>query len=104
MSEMNEYHDERLRITDYVELEANEKVIEMELAKTITFDGSEHRVWKVKTAEHYYWVPNYGPLNLYVSGDDNPTFSDADQAFSFHIGVTERLRERQHDSVLADRD
>lgn len=58
----------------------------------ITFDdlGTEVNVWNVKTKSEAYWVieGEETPMNLYTQ---NANYLSADEAYSYHMGITQRL-------------
>lgn len=81
---------------EYVELEADTKVIEIKFIESFTLFGKEDAVFLAKTtwAEYPGWwvVGGDTPLNLY----SKDKLSTADEAFSFHTGIMLRLLARQN--------
>jgi hypothetical protein len=62
-----------------------------------TFDdlGEEVHVWNVKADDGNWWVVEGEgvPMNLYTQ---NEFYFSADEAYSFHMGITQRLQARHH--------
>jgi hypothetical protein len=62
-----------------------------------TFDdlGDEVHVWNVRTVDGNWWVVEGEgvPMNLYTQ---NEFYFSADEAYSFHMGITQRLQARHH--------
>lgn len=60
-----------------------------------TFDdlGEDVNVWNVKTKTQAFWVVEgeSAPMNLYTQ---NGHYFSADEAYSFHLGITQRLAKR----------
>ena len=85
------------RATEYVELEARTKVISAEFVESFTLFGNEDVVISIITTDKddpEWWVVGGGtPMNLYTKNK----FSNADEAFSFHTGITMRLLSRDHE-------
>lgn len=54
-------------------------------------------VWNVKTAKDAYWVVEgeNSSMNLYTQ---NANYFSADEAYSFHMGITQRLSQRHKDN------
>lgn len=79
---------------EYVEMEADTKVISVDFEESFTFLGMEDAVLTVKTSEtddsEWWVVCGSSPMNLY----SKKTFLTADEAFSFHTGLMLRISER----------
>lgn len=79
------------RTKEYVELEANTQVTDVEFTESFSLFGREDVVLSVRivdTNEPDWWVVGGStPMNLYPKS----RFPTADEAFSFHIGVILRL-------------
>ncbi|WP_417544923.1 hypothetical protein [Marinobacter sp.] len=62
-----------------------------------TFDdlGDEVHVWNVRADDGNWWVVEGEsvPMNLYTQ---NEFYFSADEAYSFHIGIAQRLQTRHH--------
>lgn len=58
----------------------------------ITFNdlGTDVNVWNVKTEGEAYWIVEgeEAPMNLYTQGAN---YLSADEAYSYHMGITQRL-------------
>ena len=58
----------------------------------ITFNdlGTDVNVWNVKTEAEAYWIVEgeEAPMNLYTQGAN---YLSADEAYSYHMGITQRL-------------
>ena len=79
------------RATEYVELEADTKVIKAEFAEKFNIIGREDVVISVETLDKddpSWWVVGGDtPMNLYSKNK----FRSADEAFSFHTGIMLRM-------------
>jgi len=84
------------RAKEYVELEADTKVIDIKYIEAFTLFGREDAVFLVKTTWKEYpewWVVGGStPINLY----SKDKLSTADEAFSFHTGIMLRMIARQN--------
>jgi predicted nucleic acid-binding OB-fold protein len=69
------------------------EIINIKCEKTFTDLGIVVNVWNVKTENEAYWVVegDEAPMNLYTQ---NAHYLSADEAYSFHIGLTQRLEKR----------
>jgi hypothetical protein len=76
-------------VSDYVEVQAREKVLHAEKMKTERILGSDHDCWDVHTNRDRYWVIT-SPTNLY----SHHYFPSLDYTLSFHVGVTARIMAR----------
>ena len=87
------------RAKEYVELEANTKVTDVEFIETFTLFGREDAVLSVKTVDKKFpewWVVGGDtPMNLY----DKKKFGSPDEAFSFHTGLMLRMIAHQNNDV-----
>lgn len=83
------------RAKEYVELEANTKVTNVEFVETFTLFGRQDAVLSVKTTDKKFpewWVVGGDtPMNLY----DKKKFGSPDEAFSFHSGLMLRMIAQQ---------
>ena len=92
------------RATEYVEIEAQTKVLSAEFVESFTLFGNEDVVISVITTDKddpEWWVVGGGtPMNLYTKNK----FSNPDEAFSFHTGITMRLlaRDYEHTDVAPE--
>lgn len=73
------------------------KIVNIKCEKT--FDDLEEgvNVWNVKTESGSFWVVEgeSAPMNLYPQ---EAYYFSADEAYSFHMGITLRLRQRHRDN------
>jgi hypothetical protein len=76
-------------VSDYVEVQAREKVLHAEKVKTEHMLGRDHGCWDVHTNKDRYWVIT-APTNLY----SQHYFPSVDFTLSFHIGVCTRVMAR----------
>ena len=77
-------------ITSYLERYDVTGIKYMQVEQTFDDLGEEVNVWNVKTNDTSWWVVEgeNTPMNLY-SQDAN--YFSADEAYSFHMGITHRL-------------
>jgi hypothetical protein len=63
-----------------------------------TFDdlGLQINVWNVKTSKEAFWVVEGEsvPMNIYTQ---NAQYLSADEAYSYHLGISQRLNKRSQD-------
>lgn len=73
------------------------RIINIKCEETFKDLGVDVNVWNVKTSKGAYWVVEgeTAPMNLYTQ--DAHYFS-ADEAYSFHMGITQRLSKRHQDN------
>lgn len=92
---MNSSEQDRLAISDYFEMEAEDEEIQHleKIASERIFD-QQHDVWDVHTDVGRWWVIT-GPTNLYSQDE----FKSMDYALSFHIGLGMRLMARNQPKV-----
>lgn len=81
------------QITSYLKANDVENIKYMQVENTFTDLGVEIHVWNVKSNDSSWWVVEGEgtPMNLYTQ--DSFYFS-ADEAYSFHMGITQRLQGR----------
>jgi len=67
-----------------------DEIINIKCEETFIDLGIEVNVWNVKTKSEAYWVVEgeSAPMNLYTQ---NANYLSADEAYSFHMGITQRL-------------
>ena len=85
--------DAEERITYYL---ANNEIVgikNMQVEQTFSDTGSDIHVWNVRTSTENWWVVEgvNAPMNLYTQ---NEFYFSADEAYSFHLGITQRLNHR----------
>lgn len=83
------------QITSYLKRYDVEKIKYIQVEQTFQDLGVEVNVWNVKAENSAWWVVEGEnvPMNLY-SQDAN--YFSADEAYSFHLGITQRLQARHH--------
>jgi len=66
------------------------EIINIKCENTFNDLGTEVNVWNVKTKDGAYWVVEgeEAPMNLYTQ---NANYLSADEAYSYHMGITQRL-------------
>ena len=81
------------QITEYLKGNDLDNIKYMQVEQTFDDLGVEIHVWNVKFEKSSWWVVqgDGAPMNLY-SQDAN--YFSADEAYSFHIGITQRLQSR----------
>lgn len=83
------------RAKEYVELEGDTKVLDVQFEEKFTLFGRKDIVLSVITIEpnnsEWWVVGGSSPMNLY----SKKKFSSADEAFSFHSGLMLRLADRE---------
>ncbi|APS29580.1 hypothetical protein ABRP72_09625 [Pectobacterium carotovorum] len=88
--------DAERRITEYLKSQNLENIKNMQVEQTFNDLGFEVNIWNVRTKNDGNWWVAEGenvPLNLYTQ---NEYFFSADEAYSFHLGITQRLQVRHH--------
>lgn len=88
--------DAEKRITDYLKSQNVEDIKYMQVEQTFNDLGHEVNIWNVRTKNDGNWWVAEGeqvPLNLYTQ---NEYFFSADEAYSFHLGITQRLQVSYH--------
>ncbi|MCA6969335.1 hypothetical protein LF935_06775 [Pectobacterium carotovorum] len=86
--------DAERRITEYLKSQHLENIKNMQVEKTFNDLDFEVNIWNVRTKNDGNWWVAEGeniPLNLYTQ---NEFFFSADEAYSFHLGITQRLQAR----------
>lgn len=83
------------QITSYLKRHDVEKIKYIQVEQTFQDLGVEINVWNVKAENSAWWVVEgeNAPMNLY-SQDAN--YFSADEAYSFHMGITQRLQAQHH--------
>jgi hypothetical protein len=78
------------RIKEYLKRFKIRSILNIKCEETFTDLGEEVNVWNVKTKMEAYWVVEgqNAPMNLYTQG---AYYFSADEAYSFHMGITQRL-------------
>mgnify|MGYP000269929162 CR=1 FL=1 len=73
------------------------QIINIKCEETFSDLGYDVNVWNVKTKTDSYWVVEgeNAPMNLYTQ---NGHYFSADEAYSFHMGITQRLTKRHNDN------
>lgn len=88
--------DAEKRITDYLKSQNVEIIKYMQVEQTFNDLGHEVHIWNVRTKNDGNWWVAEGenvPMNLYTQ---NEYFFSADEAYSFHLGITQRLQSRHN--------
>jgi hypothetical protein len=92
---------ERKSIVEYVETQVyGAKITHAELMSTTTVFNTRYSTWDVHTGSDGRWWVVSPPTNLY-SADD---FKSMDVVLSFHIGLMQRVADRQHKEPTATDD
>ncbi len=83
------------RITSYLKSNDVTNIKYMQVEQTYGDFGSEINVWNVKTEGGNWWVVEGegAPMNLYTQDE---FYFSSDEAYSFHMGITQRLQARHH--------
>lgn len=78
-------------ITSYLNKYDVKNIKYMQVEQTFHDLGSEVNVWNVKTEDSNWWVVEgeNAPMNLYTQ---DANYFSADEAYSFHMGITQRLQ------------
>ena len=78
------------RIKEYISVYDKSEIINIKCEHTFNDLGSDVNVWNVKTNGDSYWIVEgeEAPMNLYTQ---NAHYFSADEAYSFHMGITQRL-------------
>jgi hypothetical protein len=84
------------RAKEYVEIEADTKVVAVKFIETFTLFGRQDAVLSVRTTDkkvpEWWVVGGDTPMNLY----DKKKLDSPDEAFSFHTGLMLRILARQN--------
>lgn len=78
------------RIREYLIKYDKNEIINIKCENTFNDLGTEVNVWNVKTSNEAYWIVEgeVAPMNLYTQ---NANYLSADEAYSYHMGITQRL-------------
>lgn len=81
-------------ITDYLSQNGINEIKYMQVEETFQEFDIEVNVWNVKTNQGAWWVveSEYLPMNLYTQDE---FYFSADEAYSFHLGISDRLEKRR---------
>lgn len=82
------------QITDYLKTYDVTKIKYMQVERTFQDLGADVNVWNVKAENSSWWVVEgeNAPMNLYPQ---DAYYFSADEAYSFHMGITQRLHAKQ---------
>lgn len=82
------------QITDYLSQKGINEIKNMQVEETFQEFDIEVHVWNVKTKQGAWWVveSEYLPMNLYTQDE---FYFSADEAYSFHLGISDRLEKRR---------
>lgn len=82
--------DAEKRITDYLSRNSVGAIRYIQVEQTFTDLGVEIHVWNVRADDGNWWVVEgeNAPMNLYTQRE---FYFSADEAYSFHMGITQRL-------------
>ncbi|EKO2847876.1 hypothetical protein PZ873_000985 [Klebsiella pneumoniae] len=86
--------DAERRITEYLQSQNLENIKNIQVEQTFEDLGFEVNIWNIRTKNDGNWWVAEGenvPMNLYTQ---NEYFFSADEAYSFHLGITQRLQAR----------
>jgi hypothetical protein len=77
-------------IKEYLASYDTNEIINIKCENTFNDLGTEVNVWNVKTKSEAYWIieGEEAPMNLYTQ---NANYLSADEAYSYHMGITQRL-------------
>lgn len=83
------------QITSYLNRNDVKNIKYMQVEQTFHDLGVEVNVWNVKAEGGNWWVVEGegAPMNLYTQDE---FYFSADEAYSFHMGITQRLQARHH--------
>lgn len=87
--------DAEQRIASYLANNDVDDIKNMQVEQTFDDLGHEVHVWNIRTGGGNWWVVEgeSAPMNLYTQ---NEFYFSADEAYSFHMGITQRLQARHH--------
>jgi len=82
-------------IVSYLKKYDVDKIKYMQVEQTFQDLGIEVNVWNVKSDDSSWWVVEgeNTPMNLYTQ---DANYFSADEAYSFHMGITQRLHADHH--------
>ncbi len=85
------------QITVYLKKYDVEKIKYMQVEQTFQDIGVEVNVWNVKAEDSSWWIVEgeNTPMNLYTQ---DAFYFSADEAYSFHMGITQRLQAKHHEN------
>jgi hypothetical protein len=88
-----ERKEKETRIKQYLKHNKISKILNMQVEQTYSDLGHTVNVWNVKTNKGPWWVVegDEAPMNLYTQ---DAFYFSTDEAYSFHMGITERLSGR----------
>ncbi|HHJ1338791.1 TPA: hypothetical protein ACQGPP_003162 [Pseudomonas aeruginosa] len=83
------------QISSYLQRNDVKNIIYMQVEQTYSDLGRDINVWNVKAEDGNWWVVEGegAPMNLYTQ---DAFYFSADEAYSFHMGITQRLQARHH--------
>ena len=83
------------QITAYLKKYDVENIKYMQVEQTFRDLGVEVNVWNVKAEDSSWWIieGESTPMNLYTQ---DAFYFSADEAYSFHMGITQRLQAKDH--------
>jgi Zn ribbon nucleic-acid-binding protein len=83
------------QITAYLKKYDVENIKYMQVEQTFHDLGVEVNVWNVKAEDSSWWIVEgeSTPMNLYTQ---DAFYFSADEAYSFHMGITQRLQAKHH--------
>ncbi|MDO8947843.1 MAG: hypothetical protein Q7U88_11910 [Desulfocapsaceae bacterium] len=83
------------QITSYLNSNDVKNIKYMQVEQTYSDLGLEINVWNVKAEGGNWWIVEGegAPMNLYTQ---DAFYFSADEAYSFHMGITQRLQARHH--------
>ena len=83
------------QITSYLQTNDVVNIKYMQVEQTYNDLGIEINVWNVRAEGGNWWVVEGegAPMNLYTQ---DAFYFSADEAYSFHMGITQRLQARHH--------
>lgn len=83
------------QIASYLHSNDIKNIKYMQVEQTFNDLGVEINVWNVKAEDGNWWVVEGegAPINLYTQDE---FYFSADEAYSFHMGITQRLQARHH--------
>lgn len=83
------------QITSYLQSNDAVNIKYMQVEQTYNDLGVEINVWNVRAEGGNWWVVEGegAPMNLYTQ---DAFYFSADEAYSFHMGITQRLQARHH--------
>lgn len=85
------------QITAYLKKYDVEKIKYMQVEQTFQDMGIKVNVWNVKAEDSSWWIVEgeNTPMNLYTQ---EAFYFSADEAYSFHMGITQRLQAKHHEN------